>query len=53
MTTGGGLVAVAFDEHPKATPGAARDLVPKTVRPIPPAMQDASLGTLAEWDAEP
>ncbi len=49
---GGGLVPVAFDEHPKNTPTMTRDLLWKTVRPIPPDMQAASLAVLAEWAGE-
>jgi len=49
---GGALVPVAFDEHPKDTPSMARDLAPKSVRPIPPALREASLAELAEWASQ-
>jgi hypothetical protein len=49
---GGALVPVAFDEHPKVTPTMARDVLSKTLRPIPPPMQGASLADLAKWAGE-
>ena len=46
---GGGLVPVAFDEHPKETPSAAVYLVPKSIRPIPLELRAATLAELATW----